>query len=69
VDKRRIELQLRAIRVTLRVEQPRHSTATMDDVRMRARELLDGLEEAVRPFPDLADELAAARREIDAKGS
>ena len=69
MDKRRIELQLRAIRVTLRVEQSRHSTATMDDVRMRASELLDGLEEAVRPFPDLADELAAARREVDAKRS
>jgi hypothetical protein len=65
VDKRRLALQLRAIRVILRVEQPRHDAATMNDVRARARQMLDELEEAVQPFPDLKDELAGLRLEVE----
>ena len=38
----------------------------MKAVRSRARELFDGLEEAVEPYPDLQDELAEARREVEA---
>ncbi len=69
MEKRRIALQLRAIRVILRVEQPRHNAATMHDVRARARQMLDGLEEAVQPFPDLKEELATLRREVEADGA
>ena len=66
MDKRRLALQLRAIRVILRVEQPRHNAATLEDFQARARDMLDGLEEHVRPFPDLEDELIEARREVEA---
>ena len=38
----------------------------MKAVRSRARELFDGLEEAVEPYPDLQDELAEGRREVEA---
>ena len=38
----------------------------MKAVRSRARQLFDGLEEAVEPYPDLQDELAEARREVEA---
>jgi hypothetical protein len=38
----------------------------MNAVRSRARELFDGLEEAVEPYPDLQEELAEARREVEA---
>ena len=67
MDRRRIALQIRAVRVTFRIEQPRGSPESRDAFRSRARELLDGLEDAVRPFPDLEKELAEARAEIEAK--
>ena len=67
MERRRIALQIRAVRVTFRVEQPRGSPETMAAFRSRARELLDGLEDAVRPFPELEDELADARAEVEAK--
>lgn len=69
LDRRRIALQIRAIRVTLRVEEPRHNPETMEAFRSRARTLLDGLEEAVRPFPDLEDALAEARAEVEGAGA
>ena len=67
MDRRRIALQIRAVRVTFRVEQPRRSPEAMAAFRSRAREILDGLDEAVRPFPDLERDLADARAEVDAK--
>jgi len=67
MDRRRIALQIRAVRVTLRIEQPRGSPESMNAFRARARELLDGLEDAVRPFPELERELAEARAEVGAK--
>ena len=66
MDRRRIALQIRAVRVTFRIEQPRGSPETIAAFRSRARVLLDGLEEAVRPFPELERELADARAEVDA---
>jgi hypothetical protein len=66
LDRRRIELQIRAILVPFLVEQRRLDSDAMKAFRSRARELLDGLEEAVRPYPDLRDELADARRQIEA---
>lgn len=67
MDRRRIALQIRAVRVTFRVEQPRGTPESMAAFRSRARALLDALEEAVRPFPELERDLADARAEIDAE--
>jgi len=66
LDRRRITLQIRAILVPFRREQRRLEPDAMKAVRSRARELFDGLEEAVEPYPDLQDELAQARREVEA---
>jgi hypothetical protein len=66
VERRRIELQIRAVRVTFRIEQPRGSPKSMAAFRSRARALLDGLEEEVRPYPELGRDLADARAEVDA---
>lgn len=66
MDRRRIALQIRAVRVTFRIEQPRRGPESMAAFRSRAREILDGLEEAVRPFPELERDLADARAEVDA---
>ena len=69
MDRRRIALQIRAVRVTFRIEQPRGSEATMDSVRARARELLGALDDEVRAFPDLQAELAETRREVEGSTS
>ena len=51
--------------VTYRVEQRRRDSPTMTAFRIHARLLLDGLDEAVRPYPDLQARLDEARRELD----
>ncbi len=66
MDRRRITLQIRAILVPFVAEQRRLDSDAMKPVRSRARELLDALEEAVQPYPDLQDELAQARRQVEA---
>jgi len=65
MDRRRIELQIRIVVVTYRVEQRRRDSPTMEVLRGRARRLLDGLHEAVRPYPDLQARLDEAREELD----
>ena len=66
MDRRLIELQLRAVTVTYRIEQRRRDSPTMEGFRDRARSLLHSLEEEVRPHPDLRTALLQARRELDA---
>lgn len=58
-------MQIRAIMVPYRIEVRRQDPATMEQVRQRARSLLDGLGEAVLPFPDLEARLVEARQELD----
>jgi hypothetical protein len=65
VDRRRIDMQIRSVVVTYRVERRRRDTPTMDAFRTRARRLLDDLREDVRPYPDLEARLREARRELD----
>ena len=64
MDRRRIELQLRAILLTYRVEYRRRDSSTMREFRERAYSLLDGLEAAVGPHPNLKDALDNARKEL-----
>lgn len=66
MDRRRIELQIRTVVVTYRVEQRRRDSPTMEAFRVAARQLLDNLAEAVRPYPDLQARLDEARQELDA---
>ena len=65
-SRRRIELQIRAVVVPYRVEVRRRDERTIEEFRLKGRALLDGLEDAVAPYPDLAEQLREARREIDA---
>ena len=64
MDRRRIELQLRAILLTYRVEQRRRDSSTMREFRERAYSLLNGLELAVARYPDLKAALDSAREEL-----
>jgi len=65
VDRRRIELQLRAILITYRIEQRRRDSPTMEGFRDRARSILHSLAQEVRPHPDLEAALVQARRELE----
>lgn len=67
MDRRRIELQIRTVVVTYRVEQRRRDSPTMEAFRVQARQLLDNLQEAVRPYPDLEARLDEVRQELDPK--
>ena len=64
MDRRRIEMQIRAVVVTYRIEQRRRDAPTMEKFRDRARSILDGLEVEVRPYPDLETQLLEARQEL-----
>lgn len=66
MDRRHIELQIRAVMVTYRVEQKRRDSPTMEQFRRQARRILDELDTAVRRYPDLRASLEEARRELDA---
>jgi len=65
MDRRRIELQLRAIIVTYRIELRRRDSQMMEEFRDNAHSLLRSLEEEVQPHPDLQIALTEVRREID----
>jgi hypothetical protein len=66
MDRRRIELQIRAIVVSYRVEERRRDGPTMEEFRARARSILDGLEEEARRLPELEARLVEVRGELDA---
>ena len=65
MERRHIELQLRAVLVTYRIEFKRRDSATMETFRARALSLLDGLGDEITPYPDLQAALRDARREMD----
>jgi hypothetical protein len=66
VDRRRIELQIRAVVVTLRIERERRDASTMEEFRARARSILDALSGEVRAHPELEPLLQAAFKELEA---
>jgi hypothetical protein len=65
MDRRRIELQIRAVVVTFRIERRRRDTSDMDAFRARARSILESLTEEARPYPDLASQLEHVLGELD----
>lgn len=66
MDRRRIELQIRVVVVTLRIERERRDTSTMEEFRARARSILDALSGEVRSHPELEPLLQAAFKELEA---
>lgn len=64
MDRRRIELQIRTVVVTYRVEQRRRDARTMAGFRKRALSILDSLDEAAQPYPDLRTRINDARQEL-----
>ena len=68
MDRRRIELQLRAILVIYRGEKNHRNAETMKGIHDRAEMLFRELEASVEPYPDLKERLADARHELDGPG-
>lgn len=68
MDRRHIELQIRAVVVTYRIEQRRRDAPTMEAFGARARAILDGLDAEVEAHPDLAERLREAREELGLRG-
>jgi len=63
-QRQRIALQIRAVVVPYRIEQERNDREVCEMFRVRAHALLNYLDAAVGPYPDLQDALAAARTEL-----
>ena len=64
MDRRHIELQIRAVVVTHRIEQRRRDAPTMEAFRARGRSILERLDAEVEGHPDLAARLLEARQEL-----
>ena len=64
MDRRYIELQIRAVVVTYRIERERRDAPTMHSFLARATALLDGIGAEVQAYPDLAARLLEARQEL-----
>jgi len=69
VDRRHIELQIRAVVVTFRIERGRRDAPTMQSFVARATALLNGIDADCQAYPDLAARLLEARHELDAARS
>ena len=64
MDRRRVELQIRAVLVTFRIEQRRRDSPVMEEFRRRAGAIMDSLEVDADGDPDLLTRISDARREI-----
>ena len=65
-ERERIALQIQAVVAPYRDHLVTDdSGGSWDGYRLRARSLLDALDSAARPFPDLQDRLSAARAELE----
>jgi hypothetical protein len=64
-EHKRITLQIRAVVEPYRDRLVRNDSKVRTGYRRRARRLLDRLDSAVLPFPDLAASLSAARVELE----
>ena len=65
LERARIALQIQAVVAPYRDHLVTDDPALCDGYRLRARSLLDGLDTAVVPFPDLRASLSAARAELE----
>ena len=65
-ERERIALQIQAVVAPYRDHLVTDDAGgSWDGYRLRARSLLDGLDIAAQPFPDLQDSLSAARDELE----
>ena len=65
-ERERIALQIQAVVAPYRDHlETDDSGGTWDGYRLRASSLLDALDRAARPFPDLQARLSAARIELE----
>ena len=64
-ERERVALQIQWVVVPYRDHLVTDDPAVWDGYRLRARSLLDGLDTAVVPFPDLRASLSAARAELE----
>ena len=64
MERERIALQIQAVVVPYRIELERNDRDVCELYRVRAHALLNYLDAAVGPYPDLQDALAAARAEL-----
>ena len=64
-ERARIALQIQAVVVPYRDHLVTDDPDVCDGYRLRSRSLLDGLDTAVVPFPDLRASLSAARAELE----
>jgi uncharacterized protein (DUF2461 family) len=65
LDRRRIELQIRAVLVAFRGERRRRDHRVMNEMRRRSHALLDEVETHLVRHPDLQQSLMDARAELD----
>jgi hypothetical protein len=63
-ERERIALQIRAVIAPYRDDRITKDVAIHAEYRLRASRLLDALDVAVLPFPDLHARLSAARSEL-----
>ena len=64
-ERERVALQIQAVVLPYRDPRVTADPAVCDGYRLRASQLLDGLDAAVIPFPDLRASLSAARAELE----
>jgi hypothetical protein len=64
LDRRRLELQIRTILVTYRIEQRRTDSQVMDEFRRRADAIMQGLEADADGDPELLVRISEARTAI-----
>ena len=64
-ERTRIALEIRAVVEPYRDHLVRDDATVRTGYRRRARSVLDGLNTAVLPFPDLQQSLSAARAELE----
>ena len=64
-ERERVALQIQAVVVPYRDQLVTDDPAVCEGYRLRARSLLDGLDTAVVPFPDLQAILSSARAELE----
>jgi hypothetical protein len=63
-DRRRIDVSLSIITATHAIERQRLDGENLRQFRARALAILDRLEDRARAYPDLAQRLAALRRDL-----
>lgn len=68
MNRRQIDLQIRAVMITYRVELRRQDSPTMEAFRARAEAILESVALHAGPYPDIQAAIAEAREEVQGAG-